>query len=114
MITGGLRPTSCSVLAMKASSKLRARSKAMVYSSRARELYRILSLFFVCLSLSVSVRPAMACIDLTVSSSSDEDDVVCTGAGVDLKVELTKSPASSPDRKKKRFVACIISVNKLD
>lgn len=101
---------------MKASSELRARSKAMVYSSRARELYRILPLFFVCLSLalSVSVRPAMACIDLTVSSSSDEDDVVCTGAGVDLKVELTKSPASSPDRKKKRFVACIISVNKLD
>ena len=56
----------------------------------------------------------MACIDLTVSSSSDEDDVVCTGAGVKLKVELTKSPTSSPYRKKKRLVARIISVNKLD
>ena len=53
----------------------------------------------------------MACIDLTVSS--DEDDVVCVGYGVDLKLELTESPTNSPDRKK-RLVACISSVNKLD
>ena len=31
----------------------------------------------------------MACIYLTVSS--DEDDVVCVGYGVDLKLELTES-----------------------
>ena len=54
----------------------------------------------------------MACIDLTVSS--DKDDVVCVRYGVDLKLELTESPTNSPDRKKKRLIACISSVNKLD
>ena len=64
--------------------------------------------------LSFRQRPtaAMACIDLTVSSG--EDDVVCVGYGVDIKQELTESPTNSPDRKKKRLVACISSVRKLD
>jgi len=56
----------------------------------------------------------MARIDPTMSSSSDEDDDVCTGTGVELKVKLTESLRSSPDQKKKRLVSHITSGNKLD
>ena len=40
--------------------------------------------------------------------------MVCVGYEVDIKLELTKSPTNSPDRKKKRLVAYISSVSKLD
>ena len=56
----------------------------------------------------------MACIDLTVSS--DEDDVVCMGHGVDIKLELTKSPTAQTERRKGWllvYLACISSVSKL-
>ena len=56
----------------------------------------------------------MARIDLTMSSSSDEDDDVCIGTGVELKVKLMESPTSSPDQKMKRLVSRRTSGNKLE
>lgn len=66
--------------------------------SRSSQLFPrtgIVELYCIVLSLLsfflvfVSVQLVLACIDLTVSS--DEDDVVCVGYGVDIKLELTKS-----------------------